>query len=142
MKKKTNSIQPETESIDVPTVSSAKDENEAFKKLLAKIKPLSCLAHNNDQADEVLCDILWKAIEEESRTLHAQTKNGIEFVFERTVEGISNAIHKYMIYKKKNRNEDPILFEENAEQQNANPSHSHQSSDEQIDSHHVLLNNQ
>lgn len=43
---------------------------------------------------------------------HAQTKDGIDFVFARAVEVISDSIHKCSSFKQKNIIRDTILFQE------------------------------
>lgn len=78
-----------------------KSYDDSFYKLQAEMKKLSFLPHDNDQADKVWCDILWKAIEAEPSVWNAQTKDGIEFVFSRTVEGIYDSIQKYTKFERK-----------------------------------------
>lgn len=85
-------------------------DDAAFKKLFSEIELLSCLAHDSDQKDETICDVLWKAVEGEPWAVHAQTKDVIEFLFALVVECISVSIHKYSEFKKKNRNKYPISF--------------------------------
>lgn len=84
-------------------------DDAAFKNLLAEMERLSCLAYDKDQTDVTLCDILWKAVKGEPWVLHNQTKEGIEFVFARAVEGLSDSIHKYTAEKAKNKSHHPIL---------------------------------
>lgn len=78
----------------------ASDEN-AFKKLLAEIERLSCLANNANQTDDRICDVLLKAVEEEPWALHAQTKDGIELIFSKDFEGLLDSIEKYNTFNKK-----------------------------------------
>lgn len=73
----------------------AKAYEEAFEKLQAEIQRLSCLAYDKDQTYEVLCVILWKAVEGEPRPFHAWTKDEIELVIARAVEETSESIDKY-----------------------------------------------
>lgn len=103
---------------------------------------LSCLVHDNDQTDEHLFYILWKAIWGEPWALHAQTKDEIEFVFPGAVEGISDSIHKNTAYENKNKNGDLILFEEYAEDQSNQFQHFDNSSDGHIENVDIMFNNQ
>lgn len=44
--------------------------------------------------------------------LHIKTKYEIEFVFSKTVEGLSHYLHKYSSYKERNTTGEPIISEE------------------------------
>lgn len=59
---------------------------------------LSCLAHDSNYRDEVVCGMLWKPIDGEPCALNAQTKDGFEFLFARAVKGISDFSHKYTAF--------------------------------------------
>lgn len=72
----------------------------SFKKLVAYIERLSRLADDGDQTDDGLFDVIWKSGEGELWALHAKTKDGIKFVFSKSVEVLSDSIHKYNVYKK------------------------------------------
>lgn len=65
----------------------------ALKKLLTEIERLLCLANGADQTDDGTYDVLWRAVEGEPWDLHAQTKDGIDFVFSKAVEVLSDYIH-------------------------------------------------
>lgn len=93
--------------------NEACNDEDAFRKLLAEMERLSCLAHGNDQSYASLCDVLWKAVEGQPWALHAQTKTGIEFVFDRAVEGLYESIHKYNAKKDKNRSSAHIVYGNN-----------------------------
>lgn len=66
---------------------------------MAEIDVLSCLAHDNDQSDEILCEVLWKDIEGELWAFHAKTKDGIEIVFALAAEEIFDSIQNNSAYK-------------------------------------------
>lgn len=86
-----------------------KKNDSDFKKLLADMERLSCLAHHNDQTDATLFDILWKAVDSEPWALQVQTKQGIALFFARAAQGISISILKHTTYKEKQSSHDPII---------------------------------
>lgn len=81
-------------------MTNAKSDKEAFKQLLAENEGLFCLSHDNEQINGILCDVLCKEMQEERLALYAQNKKSITFIFAGAVEGISEYIHQYSLYKK------------------------------------------
>lgn len=81
--------------------------------------------------------VLWKAVDSERWSLHAQTKDEIEFIFSKAVEGLLDFTHNYSAFRKKSTNRYKIIFGDDKCSQDSSDY-----DDQQDDVHDNTFNNQ